>query len=122
MRDALPPSSVRRTDAWTCADLGTEEQAVKFFMDNSPTPEAAVRAEIRRYFVWPGQATSYKIGMMTIQRLRDEARAALGSGFDYRAFHDVVLGGAGVGAMACCARGRPCLSWSTTLSCGGPAT
>ena len=58
--------------------------------------EGAIRSEVRRYFVWPGQATTYKIGMIRIQRLRDEARQALGPRFDYRAFHDVVLGGGSV--------------------------
>lgn len=74
----------------------TEEQAVHYFLANSPQPEGSVRAEIRRYFVNPGQATSYKIGMITIQKLRDEARQVLGKTFDYRAFHDVVLGGGSV--------------------------
>jgi uncharacterized protein (DUF885 family) len=71
----------------------TEEQAVKYFMDNSPQPEGAIRSEVRRYFTSPGQATSYKIGMITLQRLRDKARAELGDKFSYPAFHDVVLGG-----------------------------
>ena len=70
-----------------------EEQAVKYFMDNSPTPEAAVRAEIRRYFVWPGQATSYKIGMIKIQELRALAQKELGDKFTMAGFHDTVLGG-----------------------------
>jgi uncharacterized protein (DUF885 family) len=74
----------------------TEEQAVAYFMANSPLAEGAIRSEVRRYLVNPGQATTYKIGMMTIQRLRDEARKTLGSNFDYRAFHDVVLGGGSV--------------------------
>ena len=71
----------------------TEQQAIDYFLANSPLPEGAVRSEVRRYIVNAGQATSYKIGMMTIQQLRDEARQALGAKFDYRAFHDVVLGG-----------------------------
>jgi uncharacterized protein (DUF885 family) len=74
----------------------SEEQAVEYFLANSPQPETAVRSEIRRYLVNPGQATSYKIGMMTIQRMRDEARKALGPKFDDRTFHDIVLGGGSV--------------------------
>jgi uncharacterized protein (DUF885 family) len=71
----------------------TEEEAVAYFLENSPQPEAAIRSEIRRYIVNPGQATCYKIGMIRIQKLRDEAKAELGDTFDYRAFHDTVLGG-----------------------------
>jgi uncharacterized protein (DUF885 family) len=71
----------------------SEEQAVAYFMANSAQPEAAIRAEIQRYFVNPGQATCYKIGMLKLQALRDESRRALGPKFDYRQFHDVVLGG-----------------------------
>jgi len=71
----------------------TEQQAVAYFLENAPLAEGAIRSEVQRYLVWPGQATTYKVGAMTIQRLRDEARQALGPTFDYRAFHDVVLGG-----------------------------
>jgi uncharacterized protein (DUF885 family) len=71
----------------------SEEQAVAYFMANSAQPEAAIRAEIQRYFVNPGQATCYKIGMLKLQALRDESRRELGAKFDYRKFHDVVLSG-----------------------------
>jgi uncharacterized protein (DUF885 family) len=71
----------------------SEEQALTFYKDNSPQPEAKIRSEIRRYFVTPGQATTYMVGQLKIQALRDEARAALGSRFDYRGFHEAVLGG-----------------------------
>jgi uncharacterized protein (DUF885 family) len=71
----------------------SEKQAVDYFVANSAQPEAAIRSEIQRYIVNPGQATCYKIGMIRIQKLRDKARTALGPKFDYRAFHDVVLGG-----------------------------
>ena len=71
----------------------SEEQAVKYFLDNSATTEAQARSEIRRYLVLPGQATSYKIGMLKIQELRRKAEAALGKRFDIRGFHDTILGG-----------------------------
>jgi len=74
----------------------TEDQAVEYFAANTSKPDAAMRSEVRRYFVWPGQATCYKIGMMELQRLRAQAASELGARFDDRAFHDVVLGG---GAM-----------------------
>ena len=71
----------------------SEEQAVQYFLTNSAITEAQARSEIRRYMVLPGQATSYKIGMLKIQELRRNAEAALGDDFDIRAFHDTVLGG-----------------------------
>ncbi|MDP3737839.1 MAG: DUF885 domain-containing protein [Hyphomonadaceae bacterium] len=71
----------------------TEEQAVQYFLDNSAVADGAVRSEVRRYFVWPGQATCYKIGMLKIQELRGLAQQELGDKFDFRAFHDTVLGG-----------------------------
>jgi uncharacterized protein (DUF885 family) len=51
---------------------------------------------VRRYFVIPGQATAYKIGMQKILDLRAHAQKSLGAKFDIRGFHDTVLGG---GAM-----------------------
>jgi uncharacterized protein (DUF885 family) len=71
----------------------TEQQAVDYFLANGPTSEGQVRAEIRRYLVMPGQATSYKIGMLKILELRQRAEKTLGDRFDIRAFHDTVLGG-----------------------------
>lgn len=74
----------------------TEEEAVAYFLANSPIPETAVRSEVRRYLVMPGQATSYKIGMMKIQELRANAEKELGDDFDIRGFHDTILGGGSV--------------------------
>jgi len=71
----------------------SQQQAVDFFAENSPTPLPAIEAEVRRYLVMPGQATSYKIGMLEIQRLRKMAETELGDAFDIRTFHDVILGG-----------------------------
>lgn len=71
----------------------TEQQGVEYMMANSPVAEGAVKSEIRRYLVWPGQATSYKIGMLKILELRAKAKADLGDKFDIRGFHDTVLSG-----------------------------
>ena len=71
----------------------TEEQAVNYFSENSTVPETSIVSEVRRYFVRPGQATSYKIGMLNIQQLRADAEAKLGDKFDIRGFHDTILGG-----------------------------
>ncbi len=71
----------------------TQAQAEQFFFDNSAIPHGAVRSEVRRYLTTPGQAVSYKVGMLKIQELRARAEATLGDQFDIRGFHDVVLGG-----------------------------
>lgn len=71
----------------------TEQQAIDYFTEYTPIPAEAVRSEVRRYLVMPGQATSYKIGMIRIQQLRERAEKQLGNQFDIRAFHDRVLGG-----------------------------
>ena len=53
--------------------------------------QSDVVSEIERYIVMPGQATSYKVGMMKILELRDKAKSSLGDKFDLRDFHDVIL-------------------------------
>lgn len=69
----------------------TREEAITYMLDNSGLAETDVVAEIERYFVLPGQATAYKIGMIKILELRERARSALGDDFDIRQFHEVVL-------------------------------
>ncbi len=71
----------------------TEQQAIDYFKEKTPVAEGAVVSEVRRYIVWPGQATAYKVGMIKILELRSKAKAELGDKFDIRAFHDTVLGG-----------------------------
>jgi uncharacterized protein (DUF885 family) len=70
----------------------TRAQVVAFFHDHSTIDEPSVQAETDRYIANPGQALGYKIGQLTISKLRDRAQQALGAGFDVRAFHDEVLG------------------------------
>ena len=71
----------------------TEQQAIDYFLEKTPIAEGAVISEVRRYIVWPGQATAYKIGMIKILELRAKAQQQLGDKFDIRAFHDTILGG-----------------------------
>ncbi|MDA7737967.1 DUF885 domain-containing protein, partial [bacterium] len=71
----------------------TEDEAVEYFSQNSPAPLETIRTEVQRYLVWPGQATSYKVGMIFIQDLRAAAEKELGDKFDIRGFHDAVLDG-----------------------------
>lgn len=86
----------------------SEQQAIEFFSENSPAPLETIRTEIRRYMVWPGQATSYKIGMIDIQRLRKKSETELGDKFDIKAFHDTILGG---GALPLSMLDRKVTSW-----------
>ena len=69
----------------------TREQAVAYMLANTALSAHEIRTEVDRYISWPGQALSYMIGMIRIRELRREAEAALGPGFDLRAFHDTVL-------------------------------
>ncbi|MEQ1541896.1 MAG: DUF885 domain-containing protein [Novosphingobium sp.] len=70
----------------------SREQAIDYMLANSGMGKSDATAEVERYIAWPGQALSYKIGALTIQRLRKKAETALGPRFDIRAFHDQVLG------------------------------
>jgi uncharacterized protein (DUF885 family) len=70
----------------------TRQQVVDFLRANTAMPEVEIRSETDRYVENPGQALSYLVGRLEIQRLRDCAEAELGPAFDLRAFHDVVLG------------------------------
>ena len=69
----------------------TREEAIAYMMENTPMTEGDITPEVERYIVWPGQALSYKIGMMTILDLREQAMERLGDDFDYGGFHDAVL-------------------------------
>ena len=94
----------------------TREQAVAFFRAHSSAADAEVQSETDRYIAWPGQALAYKVGQLTILRLRDEARQALGSRFDLRAFHDEVLG---AGALPMDVLEQRMHAWTARTKAGG---
>ena len=79
------------TDTGIHAQGWTEAQAVDYLKTVGHRGDDTARAETRRYIVSPGQATAYKIGMIRIVQLRDEAQKALGPKFDIRAFNDMVI-------------------------------
>ena len=69
----------------------TREEAIDYLVENTPNPKGDCVKAIERYAVLPGQATAYKIGMLKILELRQEAETILGDDFDIREFHDVFL-------------------------------
>lgn len=69
----------------------TEDEAVEYMNITGRQPLQRSRSEVRRYITLPGQATGYKIGMIKIIEQRRKAEAALGSKFDIRGFHDLLI-------------------------------
>ena len=69
----------------------TREQAIDYMLANSDMGKTDATAEVERYIAIPTQALAYKIGALTIMRLRDKARTQLGKKFDVREFHNQVL-------------------------------
>lgn len=67
------------------------EQALAYFLSNTANAPGDSKKEIERYIVWPGQATGYKIGMMKILELRENAKRQLEEKFDIKQFHDIIL-------------------------------
>jgi uncharacterized protein (DUF885 family) len=69
----------------------TREEAMKYMKEKTGMSDTEVRVEIERYIVWPGQALSYKVGMIKILELREKAKKELGDKFNIKDFHSAVL-------------------------------
>jgi len=70
----------------------SRQQAVDYMTANTPLASVEIESEVDRYISAPGQALSYMVGRLEIDRMRADARRALGDQFDIRGFHDTVLG------------------------------
>jgi uncharacterized protein (DUF885 family) len=69
----------------------SRQQAIDYLASHTALTQHEVETEVDRYISWPGQALAYKIGELTILRLRKEAETTLGPKFDERGFHDAIL-------------------------------
>ncbi|MGI2173221.1 DUF885 domain-containing protein [Shewanella ulleungensis] len=69
----------------------TREQAIAYYVENTPNAESDAIKMVERHIVMPSQATAYKVGMLKILSLREQAKTQLGDKFDIREFHNVVL-------------------------------
>jgi uncharacterized protein (DUF885 family) len=69
----------------------SRQQMIDFFTAHTAMDAQNIATEVDRYIAWPGQALGYKLGQMTILKLREEAKRKLGDRFDIRKFHDAVL-------------------------------
>jgi len=69
----------------------TREEAITYMFEKTGKAMSSVVAEIERYISWPGQACSYKIGMIKILELRQKAKELLGEDFEIKDFHDFII-------------------------------
>ena len=69
----------------------SRQKAIDYLASHTALSQHEVETEVDRYISWPGQALAYKLGELTIRKLRAEAEATLGPRFDQRAFHDRIL-------------------------------
>ncbi|MFT5502043.1 MAG: hypothetical protein ACI88G_002184 [Woeseiaceae bacterium] len=70
----------------------TRKESIDYFLENTPLSEGDIVTEVERFFVNPGQALGYKMGMIKILELRERAKNELGNAYDIREFHDAVIG------------------------------
>lgn len=73
------------------AQKWTREQGIAYYVDNTPNAKWDAIKMVERHIVMPSQATAYKVGMMKILELREDARAKLGDAFEIREYHDEVV-------------------------------
>jgi len=97
----------------------TRQQMVDYFHKYTAMDEPNINTEVDRYIAWPGQALAYKVGQMTILRLRDRARQQFGDKFDLRAFHDELLGAGALPMDVLEDRMNTCIQQQTARAAAG---
>jgi uncharacterized protein (DUF885 family) len=88
----------------------TRAQATQYFVDSCGFPAPRAQREVERYFNWPGQACSYKVGHTVWVEVREAAKRRLGSSFELKAFHDAMLA---PGSMPLAVLRRHAAAWRT---------
>jgi uncharacterized protein (DUF885 family) len=91
----------------------TRDQVLEYFRAHSSINEAGINAETDRYIALPGQALAYKLGQLSILKLREDAKKKLGARFDIRSFHDEVLG---AGALPLDVLEKRMAAWTTAAA------
>ena len=89
------------------------QKAIDYMLDNTSMAPRDVAVEIDRYLAAPGQACAYKIGQLTMQRLRSEAARTMGTRFDIRDFHEQLLG---TGALPLAVLERKVAQWAREIA------
>jgi uncharacterized protein (DUF885 family) len=97
----------------------TREQAIDYMLSHSGMGKTDATAEVERYIAIPSQAVAYKVGALTIQRLRRHAQDELGPKFDIREFHAQVLNS---GALPLEILEQKIDRWIAERKAGAPAT
>ena len=69
----------------------SKQMVLDYMSSNTALSLHEINTETDRYISWPGQALSYKIGELKIRELRSIAEKELGSDFDIREFHEIIL-------------------------------
>ncbi|WP_220746395.1 DUF885 domain-containing protein [Shewanella colwelliana] len=69
----------------------TREQGINYYVENTPNAKSDAVKMVERHIVMPSQATAYKVGMLKILSIREQAKQAMGNKFDIRQFHTLML-------------------------------